>query len=276
MDTLAGKVVAITGSASGIGRALALDLAQRGCHLALSDVDEDGLARVRDEAGGHGVQITTNVVDVANRDSVYAWADQTVADHGRVNVIINNAGVALTGTIEELGLEDIEWLMGINFWGVVYGTKAFLPHLRDSGDGHVVNLSSVFGMIGVPTQGAYNAAKFAVRGFTECLRQELKIDRAPVAVTCVQPGGIRTNIARAARVRGQAVEKRDRMVKTFDAAARTSPEQAAQRIITGILRREPRVLIGGDARLIDVMQRLLPTGYSSITRRLASRADRGK
>ena len=271
MSSLESKVVAITGTASGIGRALALDLAQRGCHLALSDVDEDGLASVRKEASQYGTKVTAQRVDVASRQAVFDWAEQVVADHGSVNIIINNAGVAITGTVAELSIEDFEWLMGINFWGVLYGTKAFLPHLIDSGDGHVVNVSSVFGMIGVPSQGAYNAAKFAVRGLTECLRQELLMDEVPVAVTCVQPGGIKTNIARAARARGRAAQQKDKLASNFDKMARTTPAAAAATIIEGIIAKRPRVLIGADARVIDLVQRLLPTGYQGITRRLAQR-----
>ncbi len=272
MSSLESKVVAITGTASGIGRALALDLAQRGCRLALSDVDGDGLAGVREEAARYGTKVTAQRVDVADRQAVYDWADQVVAEHGCVNVIINNAGVALTGTVSELSIEDFEWLMGINFWGVLYGTKAFLPHLVDSGDGHIVNVSSVFGMIGVPSQGAYNAAKFAVRGLTECLRQELLMDEVPVAVTCVQPGGIKTNIARAARARGRAAHHKDKLASNFDKMARTTPAEAAATIIEGIIAKRPRVLIGADARVIDLVQRLLPTGYQGITRRLAQRS----
>src|SRR3954469_7058677 len=157
MKAFQGKVAAITGAGSGIGRALAQDLARRGAHLALSDIDEVGLAETVALCEGRGVKVTSQRVDVANREAVYAWADQVVADHGKVNLIFNNAGVALGATIEAMSYEDFAWLMSINFWGVVHGTKAFLPHLVASGDGHIVNLSSVFRLISVPAQSAYNS-----------------------------------------------------------------------------------------------------------------------
>ena len=193
------RVAAITGAGSGIGRALANALARQGAHVALSDVDDTGLAETVAHCEGFGVKITAAHVDVADRDAVYAWADGVVADHDRINLIINNAGVALGATVESMSYEDFEWLMNTNFWGVVYGTKAFLPYLKQSGEGHVVNLSSVFGLISVPSQSAYNAAKFAVRGFTDTLRMELEIEDTNVSVTTVHPGGIKTNIARNAR-----------------------------------------------------------------------------
>jgi NAD(P)-dependent dehydrogenase (short-subunit alcohol dehydrogenase family) len=274
MENLRNRVVAITGAASGIGRALAVELAREGAELALSDINETGLAETVNQVRDAGVPVTHRRLDVADRQAVHAWADAVVEEHGRVNVIVNNAGVAVASTISDLTYEDFEWLMGINFWGVVHGTKAFLPHLRQAGEGHIVNVSSVFGMIGVPTQGAYNAAKFAVRGFTECLRQELDDEGGSVSATCVQPGGIRTNIARAARMSERLEGKRDQHLRRFDAVARTSPEAAARVIIEGIRRNRARVLVGADAHLIDVAQRVLPARYRSLTRRLASRARR--
>lgn len=194
------KTAAVTGAASGIGRAVALELASRGCHLALSDVDEAGLAETARLCDGHGVELTHEIVDVADRGAVLTWADQVVADHGRVHLVVNNAGVALSYPVETMSFDDIEWLMGINFWGVVNGTKAFLPHLAAAGEGHIVNVSSVFGLIGIPGQSAYNAAKFAVRGFTDALRIELKSSGSPVSCTTVHPGGVKTNIVRNARL----------------------------------------------------------------------------
>ena len=193
------KVAAITGAASGIGRALAQDLAGRGTHLALCDIDEIGLAETVALCEGLGIKVTSQRVDVADRDAVFAWADQVVADHGKVNLVFNNAGVALGATIEAMSYEDFEWLMNINFWGVVHGTKAFLPHLKAAGEGHIVNVSSVFGLISIPSQSAYNAAKFGVRGFTDALRMELEVERCDVSSTTIHPGGIKTNIARNAR-----------------------------------------------------------------------------
>lgn len=266
MKSIQDKVAAITGAGSGIGRATAILMASKGCHLALSDVDEAGLSETVRACRAEGVKVTSARVDVADRTVMHAWASDTVSTHGKVNIIINNAGVGLGGTIEDLSYEDFEWLMGINFWGVVYGTKAFLPHLRASGEGHVVNISSVFGLIAVPTQAAYNSAKFAVRGFTECLREELEVEGAPVSVTCVHPGGIKTNIARSARLSGGSTYGMDAstVASEFDRMAHTTPEQAAQDIVNAILKNRRRQLIGPDARVMDVVQRLLPTAYQRL------------
>ena len=257
-----GRVAAITGAGSGIGRALANELARRGAHLALADIDDTGLAETVAQCEGRSVKITSQHLDVADRAAVEAWAERVVADHGKVNLVINNAGVALGATIESMSYEDFEWLMGINFWGVVYGTKAFLPHLKASGEGHVVNLSSVFGLVSVPSQSAYNAAKFAVRGFTDTLRMELAIEGAPVSVTTVHPGGIKTNIARNARIdtsvtemAGDAERARGEMERVFI----TTPEKAARQILTAVQRDRRRALIGPDAKAIDFVSRL-PAG----------------
>lgn len=267
MTQLSGKVAAITGAGSGIGRALAVALAAEGCDLALSDVNVTGLQETVDLIQGKGVRVHSQQLDVANRDAVYAWADAVAAHFGKINMIFNNAGVSVSETIEAMGYDNFEWLMNINFWGVVYGTKAFLPHLKASGEGHVINVSSVFGMIGVPTQSAYNAAKFAVKGFTECLREEMAISGYPVHVTCVHPGGIKTNIVRSSRigdVGNMGPSEKQVAAKMFDAMARTSPDEAARVILDGVRKNSPRVLIGMDARLIDSMQRLLPTGYQDL------------
>jgi short-subunit dehydrogenase len=250
-----GRVAAITGAASGIGRALAIDLAGRGAHLALSDVDEVGLAETLAACEGRGVKVTTLRVDVADKAAMFAWADQVVAEHGQVNLVINNAGVAVGATVEDLSYDDLEWLMGINFWGVVHGTKAFLPHLRAAGEGHIVNLSSVFGLLSIPTQSAYNAAKFAVRGFTDALRMELEIDGGSVSCTTVHPGGIKTNIAKSARMHQSLVEHSGQ----FDRLLRTSPASAATVILKGVERNQRRVLIGADARVLDLISRM-PAG----------------
>jgi butyryl-CoA dehydrogenase len=267
------RVAAITGAGSGIGRALANALARRGAHLALSDIDEAGLAETVAQCEGFGVKITSQHLDVADREAVSAWADRVVADHGRVNLIINNAGVALGATIESMSYEDFEWLMNINFWGVVYGSKAFLPYLKQSGEGHIVNLSSVFGLISVPSQAAYNAAKFAVRGFTDTLRMELEIEKANVSVTTVHPGGIKTNIARNARmdasVRDLAGDP-DKAVRDFERAFITSPEKAAAQILTAIRRDRRRALIGPDAKAIDLVSRLPAVLYQSVLTRGAA------
>lgn len=256
---LHGRVVAVTGAASGIGRELAIELVGRGADVAISDVDEAGLAdtveRCRRRAPGRAV--TASTLDVADREAVEGWASAVVVDHGRVNGIINNAGVALVAPIARMSYDDLRWLMGINFWGVVHGTMAFLPHLKAAGEGHVVNISSVFGLTAIPSQAAYNASKFAVRGFTDCLRIELDLERAGVSATTVHPGGIRTNIVRNARIdpRSKDVRGRD-LVREFDRVTATKPDKAARVILDGIERDKRRVLIGPDARVFDAISRL--------------------
>ena len=262
MKDFNGRVAAITGAGSGIGRALAEELARRGAHLALSDIDEIGLAETVARCEGSAVKVTSQRLDVADRDAVYAWAEQVVDEHGSVNLIFNNAGVALASTIESMAYEDFEWLMNINFWGVVYGTKAFLPHLKASGEGHIVNLSSVFGLLSIPSQSAYNAAKFGVRGFTDALRIELEIDPCGVSSTTVHPGGIKTNIARNARMDssvGPLAGSTDEARSGFDKVAMTSPEKAAKQIIAAVEADKRRALIGPDAKVLDLLSRL-PAG----------------
>ncbi|HFK2130738.1 TPA: SDR family NAD(P)-dependent oxidoreductase, partial [Pseudomonas aeruginosa] len=217
--------------------------------------------------------------DVADREQVQAWADKAASEHGRVNLIFNNAGVAHAGTVEGSDYSEYEWIMNINFWGVVNGTKAFLPHLKASGNGHVVNVSSVFGLFAQPGMSAYNATKYAVRGFTESLRQELDMEGSGVSASCVHPGGIKTNIAKTARmnesmakVTGQAPDKARQQFN--DQLLRTTPEKAAQVILRGVQRDSRRILIGTDAHAIDVMLRLAPVFYQRLvtaSMRLAAR-----
>ena len=266
MNNLEGRVAAITGAASGIGRALAINFAQRGCHVAISDVNETELAKTEEMVKAYGVNVTSQKLDVADKSAMHAWADQVAKDHGKVNIIINNAGVALVDTVEQVKYEDFEWIMGINFLCVVYGTKAFLPYIKSAGEGHIVNISSVFGIIAVPTQGTYNAAKFAVRGFTEALIEELDVEESPIKATCVHPGGIATNIAADSRVNEEleSFSSKEKMAADFKKVARTSPDKAAKTIINGILKEKRRVLIGADAYVIDNMQRFLPTGYQKL------------
>jgi NAD(P)-dependent dehydrogenase (short-subunit alcohol dehydrogenase family) len=275
VKSFSGKVAAITGAGSGIGRALALRLARRGCHLALCDVNERGLAATVEWARRTGVRVTGDRVDVADREAVYRWADRVAEEHGRVNLVFNNAGVALGSAIEGGSYEDFEWLFGINFWGVVHGTKAFLPYLRASGEGHVVNVSSVFGLISVPGQGAYNASKAAVRGFTDALRMELEMSGAPVSATSVHPGGINTNIARNSR--GDAsVEKlgldTERGREKFDKLLITDSEEAARAVLRAVKQNKRRVLVGRDAYFIDGMARLLPSAYQHAVKRFVRRS----
>ena len=273
MRELAGRVAAVTGAASGIGRALALALAREGARLAISDVDEAGLAATERAVAAAGARVAAARVDVAEREAVHAWADAVAREFGAVHLIANNAGVALRATLSEATYEELEWVWRIDFWGVVHGTKAFLPHLRRAGEGHVVNVSSVFGLVAVPGQGAYNAAKFAVRGFTECLRQELELEGAPIGVTCVHPGGVRTRIVELARVgeRATTALSPEQAAAEFARFARTSPEAAAEAILRGVRRNARRVLIGADARRIDRMQRWLPARYQALVVRAARR-----
>lgn len=259
MKSFTDKVVVITGAGSGIGKALAIELAGRGARLALSDVDAVRAAGTVAECEKAGATAKAYALDVADRDAVLAHAEEVAVDFGGANIVVNNAGVALGATVEEMTWDDYDWLMGINLGGVVNGTKAFLPQVIASGDGHVVNLSSVFGFIGVPTQSAYNAAKFAVRGFTEALRQEMLIARHPVKVSCVHPGGIKTNIARDAR--GGVERDIDKAAEGFEKIARTTPEKAAQTIVRGIERGTARILIGPDAYAIDAIPRVLGSFY---------------
>ncbi|MGP4844540.1 SDR family NAD(P)-dependent oxidoreductase [Marinobacter sp. 1Y8] len=267
MKDLTNKVAVVTGAGSGIGRALALKLAEKGCRLALSDVNKAGLKQTADAC--KKVDVKTYLLDVADRDAVYAHADAVAKDFGQINLIFNNAGVALSASVREMTDEDFKWVMDIDFWGVAHGTRAFLPHLIASGDGHVVNISSVFGLIGVPKQSAYNAAKFAVRGFTEALRQEMSLENLPVQVSCVHPGGIRTNIANSARM-GKS-ENGEAQRKGFDKLAVTTPEKAAQIIIKGVLKNDSRILVGPDAWGIEMINRLLGAAYQPLVERFSKK-----
>lgn len=262
MKQFRNKVAVVTGAGSGIGRALAQALAREGCRLALSDVRLESVQETVTQCAALGAEARAYALDVANRDAVYAHAEAVKADFGSVNLVINNAGVDLAASVQDMSWEDFEWLMGIDFWGVAYGSKAFLPHLIASGDGHLVNISSIFGMIGVPMQSAYNAAKFAVRGYTEALRQELLIAKLPVQVSAVHPGGIRTNIVQHTK-RSAALADLD-VDRLFERFARTSAEQAAAIILAGIRADRPRIFVGLDARLVDLIQRLAGHHYQTL------------
>ena len=259
-------VAVITGAGSGIGRALAKNLAARGAALAIADVNDANLEETRNQL--QGVKVSSHVVDVSNKERVMAFADEVQEAHGRASLIVNNAGVALAGKFEECSLEDMEWLLGINFWGVVYGCRAFLPMLQREPSAHIVNVSSVYGMIGPVGQTAYSASKFAVRGFSEALRHEL--EGSHVRLSVVHPGGIKTSIARNARI-GANVQMRQEQVANvmarLEQAFKTTPEDAAERIAQGILHDEPRILIGRDATQIDWIHRLFPTTYWKIIQR---------
>lgn len=268
MKSFTGKVAAITGAGSGMGRTLAIQLAKEGCGLALSDIDEKGLAATVEMVSRFGVRVTSTKLDVSNKEAVFAWADDTAKEHGKVNMIFNNAGVALSGTVPALKLEDYEWIMGINFWGVVYGTKAFLPHLEASGEGHIINTSSIFGLASQPLMSGYNASKFGVRGFTESLRQDLEISGSCVSASCVHPGGIKTNIAKTARMDDSSTAvtgvDKETSVREFEKLFTTTAEQAANVILNGVRKNKRRILIGADARMFEILVRIFPASYQWI------------
>lgn len=280
MKTFSDKVAAITGAASGIGRALALELSRRGCHLALADRNAEELARTAEQVAASGIKVTTTVLDVSDRAAVFAWAAEAVREHGRVNLLFNNAGVGGATVAETVRIEDFEWLMNINFWGVVHGSQAFLPYLRASGEGALINISSLNGLMAMPTRGAYNASKFAVRGYTEALRMELELEDACVSVTCVHPGGIATNFAQQGRVDADVQrltgESQELVRRSWgQMLQRTTPERAAVQILAGVSRRARRVLVGSDAWLMDKLVRVLGASYQVLlvraTRRLRAR-----
>ncbi|MBL8207588.1 MAG: SDR family oxidoreductase [Blastocatellia bacterium] len=253
-------VSVITGAGSGIGRATALRLAKAGSALAISDVNAKGLDETAQAAAAFGVKVTPFVVDVADKEAMQSFAAEVAREHGRVSVLLNNAGVALLGKAEELSIEDYEWLIGINFWGVVYGTKLFLPLLKQAPEAYILNISSIFGIIAPTGQSAYVASKFAVRGFTESLRHELQ--GTQIRVATIHPGGIKTNIAASAKLGTDAnrTEHTD-VAERFAQVARTSPERAAEVIVQGILNNKKRILIGADARALALLQRIMPVNY---------------
>ena len=271
MKTLRDKVVVITGAGSGIGRALAVEVASRGSLVAVSDVDEAGLAETVELVKAAGApEVRADRLDVSDRDAFTAYAAAVREHFGRVNVVVNNAGVTMTGEFEEISYDDFEWIMGINFWGVVTGTKEFLPHLIESGDGHLVNISSLFGLISTPGQSTYNASKYAVRGFTEALREEMLVAGHPVGVTCVHPGGIKTGNSRNGRkTASQDAEALDRLFEKK--LARMEPEKAAQIIVGAILKGRARQLVGIDAHLIHHACKLLGSRYQDVVARYTQR-----
>jgi short-subunit dehydrogenase len=269
MHSFANKVAAITGAASGMGRQLAIQLAGHGCHLALSDIDEPGLAETRAQAHhvNSAIRISVRQLDVADRAAVFGWADVAAGEHGKVNLIFNNAGVGLSSAAETQKMEDFSRLMNINFWGVVHGTQAFLPHLKFTRDGHIINTSSLFGLLAAPGTSAYHAAKFAVRGYTESLRQELDLMKCGVSATCVHPGGIKTAIAQNARtdpnVMALGVDPRTSKEK-FSKNLVTSAEKASATILKAVQLNKRRVLVGRDAIVLDKIQRLFPSAYAPV------------
>ncbi|HET7492450.1 MAG TPA: SDR family NAD(P)-dependent oxidoreductase [Bradyrhizobium sp.] len=264
MTAIQGATAAVTGAASGIGRALAIELAARGADLALADRDEAGLTSVAAEiAKASPRKVSVHRVDVGDAGQIADFTKAAIAAHPGLNIVINNAGVALLGEFHEIEQAEMEWLFNINFWGVVHTTRAFLPYLAAHKQAHIVNISSIYGVVAPPGQTAYSSAKFAVRGFSESLRHELQAAASPVRLSVVHPGGILTNIVRNMRM-GTGVtdnERRALAIEWFDQFARTTPRDAALRIIKGIEKNEPRILIGGDARFMDLLQRFRPATY---------------
>lgn len=263
------SVAVITGAGSGIGRALSIKLAEENiAGLAISDWNETGLNETAEMVATHGVPLSTHVIDVSKFDQVQRLADEAVAKHRRVTHLVNNAGVGVIGNFEHISIEDFEWLMGVNFWGVIYGCKVFLPILREQESAHILNVSSVFGFIAPEEQTAYCSSKFAVRGFTESLRHELA--GSNITVSTIHPGGIKTNIARNSRLGADTPEEwKQQGTKFFDKVARTSPETAADTIIRGIKDRNPRILIGSDAYAISALSRLFPKRYLPVIERIS-------
>jgi len=270
MTAINGSAAAVTGAASGIGRALAIELAARGCDLAIADRDEAGLAATAAELARSGRKVTTHRLDVSEPAQIQEFANAATSAHPTLNIVINNAGVALLGEFKEIDQAQFEWLMNINFWGVVHGSRAFLSHLERQKAAHIVNISSIFGIIAPAGQTAYCASKFAVRGFSEALRHEFWLAKSPIQLTVVHPGGIKTNIARNMRTGTGVTDnaRRAQSIERFDNDfAKTTPAAAAQTIIKGIENNAPRVLIGGDAKFLDLLQRFRPGKYFSLLQR---------
>ncbi|TWC00634.1 short-subunit dehydrogenase [Bradyrhizobium macuxiense] len=276
MTAISGSAAAVTGAASGIGRALALELALRGCDLAIADRDEGGLqataaeiAKATEITKASQRKVTIHRVDVSEPGQITAFADAAGAAHPGLNIVVNNAGVALLGEFGEIDQAQMDWLFNINFWGVVHGTRAFLPLLSQRREAHIVNISSIFGIVAPPGQSAYCAAKFAVRGFSESLRHELAMANSPVKLSVVHPGGIATNIARNSRTGSGVTDnaRRSESIERFETLARTTPAAAAQRIIAGIEKNQPRILIGKDAIFMDLLQRFRPGTYWKVMQR---------
>jgi short-subunit dehydrogenase len=280
MTAIPGAAVAVTGAASGIGRALAIELAARGADLALADRDEAGLREVAAEIVKASTRkVSLHRVDIGSSEAVAAFAREAVAAHPALNILINNAGVSLLGLFHEIDQSQMEWLFNINFWGAVHATRGFLPHLASQPASHIVNVSSIFGIVAPPGQTAYAAAKFAIRGFSEALRHELQMAKSPIRLSVVHPGGIKTNIVRNSRT-GSGIadnERRVQSIERFDVIAKTSAKDAALRIIKGIEKNEPRILIGGDARFMDILQRFRPATYWNVmAKRIEKMSKRGK
>lgn len=258
MKNLKGRVAVVTGAASGIGRATAIALAREGCDLAITDINEAGLKETAKSVKALGRKVSTHIVDVASKSQMKALPKAVIAEHGHVHIVVNNAGVSVTAPFEHHSIEDFEWIVGINFWGVVYGCKYFLPYIQNESEGHIVNISSVFGIIGLPSQSSYAATKFAVRGFSESLRTELSPQH--IGVTSIHPGGVNTNIVKSSRfVDANETGLKSKAEKFFETRT-LPPEEAAKQIVEGIKKNKARVLITRESYAIDTLKRLFPVG----------------
>lgn len=263
MNDFNDKVAAITGAGSGMGQALAVLLSKQGCHVAIADINSEQLESTAKMITSE-VKVTTHVVDVADKIAVKNFANAVVQQHGKVNMIFNNAGVSVTDLATRMSIEDFEWLMDINFWGVIHGTRAFLPLISEQAEGHIINTSSIFGTIAVPSQSAYNASKFAVRGYTYALRQELADGH--IGVSCVQPGGVKTNIVKSSRFvpSDNASPTKEEMEQQFQSMARLTSEEAAEVILKGVKKNKAQILVGTDAKIMALVERLFPTSYMKL------------
>jgi NAD(P)-dependent dehydrogenase (short-subunit alcohol dehydrogenase family) len=259
-----GKVAVITGAGSGIGRALAIRLAGHGARLALSDVSDAGLAETV-AACGANADVRPYRLDVSKRDAVFAHAEEVKRDFGTAHFVFNNAGVSIAATVEHSTIEEFEWLLGINLWGVIYGTKAFLPMMLAQREGHIVNLSSVFGLVAVPAQSAYHMSKFAVRGLTECLWREL--EGTGVSATSVHPGGIKTSIKSAAPIGKFAGDVEKQFMANLEKLLVTSADECASDILRGVARGERRILTGKSSSVVGFISRLMPENYGFVLKR---------
>lgn len=264
MKSFNSKVAVITGAGSGMGRALAVQLAKLDCAVAISDVMDENLRETESMLKDYPVKVSRHQVDVSDRDAMEQFASEANAIHGKINLVFNNAGVSVTDTAEHMSYEDFEWLMNINFWGVVHGTKAFLPFLQQASEAHIINTSSIFGILSFPTQSAYNASKFAVRGYTEALRQELADTH--IGVSCVHPGGVKTNIVKTSRYTPSDNESptKEDFEETFEQLAALTSDEAALIILRGVRKNKPRILVGNDAKLISFISRLVPVNYPKL------------
>ncbi|MBI3039809.1 SDR family oxidoreductase [bacterium] len=269
MHTLPGRVAVVTGAASGIGLAASFQLVLNGCHVALVDIDEIGLSKIVPQLSGRNARITSHVINVAERSSMEKLPEEIHRAHGNIHILVNSAGVSMTSSCDDATIEDFQWVMNTNFWSVVFGCKFFLPFFRRVDEAHIVNLSSLYGFVGIPTQTAYCSSKFAIRGFTESLRAELY--GTQIGVTCVYPGSVKTNLIRNSKVLDPLNPNRKKnLIRYFENAM--NPNEVACKIVFGIKNNSPRIVTSVEAHLADIFSRLSP----SLTHEIISRIRKKK